>query len=323
MNVPIPDRHYRVIVIVYAYNHEIYIEDAIKSIVTQKTNFPYKVLVIDDKSSDKTAERIREYELLYPSLVHGIYMDSNTFSRGDCFHLDILSQWYENSEYQAYCDGDDYWTDSFKLQKQVDFMEGCPDCTLCFHNALEIWENKSKENRLFSLIEDRVYSGEEIYEKWIVPTSSIMFRSSVSKSKIVRDRVKGRFFLLPDIALFLSCALEGCLCGISDTMSVYRRSYNSFTIQESERQKRGSKHNFKMIEHDLSMIEAFGDRYKQIGEQKFYTHCFNFMEISLFKFNIRLAIQFLGKAFHYSITGTIRSFSSIISSKIRTRLHEG
>ena len=123
-----------------AYNHEPYIRDCLDGFVNQKTDFKYEVIIHDDASTDKTADIIREYEAKYPDIIKPIYQTQNQYSQGVrigkvFFHPRI------KGKYMAWCEGDDYWTDPKKLQKQVDFLESHPDFSLCCHRFKRYYEN--------------------------------------------------------------------------------------------------------------------------------------------------------------------------------------
>lgn len=109
-----------------------YIKDALEGFVSQKTNFNYEVLIHDDASTDNTADIIREYERKYLELIKPIYQKENQYSKGvnitSTFHLPRLK-----GRYVALCEGDDYWTDSGKLQRQFDAMEAHPELDICAH----------------------------------------------------------------------------------------------------------------------------------------------------------------------------------------------
>ena len=113
------------------YNHEKYIEDALKGFVMQKTDFPFLAVVIDDCSTDGTADIVRRYEAQYPDIIKGIYLPYNFRSRGED-KRPYYQEYVDKATYWAECEGDDYWTDPYKLQKQVDFMETHPDFSICF-----------------------------------------------------------------------------------------------------------------------------------------------------------------------------------------------
>jgi len=112
------------------YNHEPFIGQCMDGVLMQKTSFPVEFLIHDDASTDDTAKIIREYETRHPDVVKAIYQTENQWSKG----VQIWSKYLfpkARGKYIALCDGDDYWTDPLKLQKQVDFLETHPDYTIC------------------------------------------------------------------------------------------------------------------------------------------------------------------------------------------------
>lgn len=123
---------------VITYNHEKYIRQCLDGILMQNVNFPYEVLVHDDASPDGTADIIREYEAKYPDIIKPIYQTENQYSQGKTvskFNFDRA-----RGKYLAFCEGDDYWTDPGKLQKQVDFLERHPEYIATAHRVKVINE---------------------------------------------------------------------------------------------------------------------------------------------------------------------------------------
>lgn len=138
----------RVSVVVLAHNHEAYIREALEGVVTQKTNFPLEVYIHDDASTDRTPEIIRDYQKIYPSLIKPIFQEENQFSKG----INPLSHHiypHLNSDYIAYCEGDDYWIDPLKLQKQVDVMDSRLEYVLCAHDIEMKYENGMAVKEVF------------------------------------------------------------------------------------------------------------------------------------------------------------------------------
>ena len=121
----------KVSIICAAYNHERFIADALESFVAQKTDFKYEVIVNDDASTDNTASIIRKYQEKYPEIIKPIFQKENQYSRGVSVSNIMLNA--SSGKYIATCEGDDYWIDENKLQKQVDFMETHPDCSMYGH----------------------------------------------------------------------------------------------------------------------------------------------------------------------------------------------
>lgn len=130
-----------------AYNHEKYLRGALDSFVSQKTDFTFEVLVNDDASTDGTADILREYAQRYPDIIRPFYQKKNLFSQGiAAIYKQVL---YPNARgrYLAVCEGDDYWTDDTKLQRQADFMEAHPEYSACVHNTTLRYCSGGQEDR--------------------------------------------------------------------------------------------------------------------------------------------------------------------------------
>ena len=168
------------------YNQEAYIRDALEGFVKQKTNFRYEVLIHDDASTDRTAEIIREYEEKYPDLIKPILQTVNQYSLG---LTNVSGTWNfpravkNGSKYIAMCEGDDYWIDEHKLQRQVDYLEAHSDCSLAFHSAkVEVQGSAVTERMMRPYQKDRIVTPEEIIDKTSgYATASLMFRTEMVK----------------------------------------------------------------------------------------------------------------------------------------------
>ena len=116
-----------------AFNHGQYIRQTLDGFVMQKTNFVFEAIVHDDASTDNTADIIREYAEKYPDIIKPFFEKENQYSKGG---KEIERIFEENSrgKYMVICEGDDFWTDSLKLQKQVDFLESHPEYNLVCHD---------------------------------------------------------------------------------------------------------------------------------------------------------------------------------------------
>lgn len=128
-----------------AYNHEPYIRQALDGILMQKTEFPFEVIIHDDASTDHTAEIIREYEEKYPDIIKPIYQEKNQYSQ----RIKISKTWIfprVQGKYIALLDCDDFWTDPYKLQRQVSYMEIHPECSGTFHAANWLVDEKIVQN---------------------------------------------------------------------------------------------------------------------------------------------------------------------------------
>lgn len=132
-----------------AYNHEPYIAHTLEGFVRQKTNFRFEAIVHDDASTDKTADIIRAYAAKYPDIIKPIFETENQYSKHDGSLRRIMDA-HTRGKYVAMCEGDDYWTDPLKLQRQVGFMEKHPDYTMCCTDAIVKIEGQDFEWSRFS-----------------------------------------------------------------------------------------------------------------------------------------------------------------------------
>jgi glycosyltransferase involved in cell wall biosynthesis len=184
----------------------------------QKTNFKFEVIIHDDCSTDGTTDVIREYVEKYPDLIKPIFQERNQYQNGCKRILATFVYPKAQGKYIALCEGDDYWTDPLKLQKQVDFLESHPDYSMCFHRAHILKENECDVGLQCDDIDDREYNPNELLEYWKVPTASILARHEVIAVKNIGvERI-----LNGDIIHVLNCAKIGKIRGMSDVMSVYR-----------------------------------------------------------------------------------------------------
>lgn len=199
------------------YNHENYIVDALEGFLMQKTNYRFEILIHDDASTDKTAEIIREYEKKYPDLIKSIYQTENQYSKGVV--VSELNRRRALGKYIAICEGDDYWIDPFKLQKQIDFMEKNPQCSMYFHDAELVDEDKTYLGS-FPGTYLRSSGIKRINELVFIPTASKVFRSTIMNSENIPDW----YYKTPhkDFSGTLICSNYGKIFYLNEKMSAYR-----------------------------------------------------------------------------------------------------
>ena len=131
------------------YNHEIYLRDALEGFVNQQTNFPFVAIVHEDASTDGTADLLREYAEKYPDIILPIYGKDNQYSNPKGKLNKIINKACEatKAKYIAFCEGDDYWVDPLKLQKQVDFLESHPNYSMICSKVKRL---NQTNNRVYS-----------------------------------------------------------------------------------------------------------------------------------------------------------------------------
>lgn len=207
------------------YNHEKYIEQAIQSFLMQKTNFKYEILIHDDASTDSTTKIIRSYHKKYPDIIKPILQEENQLSK----RLENLEYKYNftrvKGKYIALCEGDDYWTDPYKLQKQVDYMEANPKCTLCTH-SVNIVDAQNEQN--LGIIRPYQSNGQINAEKFILGGGMFIGTNSILFPKKEIKEMPQWYFDAPvgDYPLQVFLASKGYAYYIDEIMSSYRANVN-------------------------------------------------------------------------------------------------
>ncbi len=226
------------------FMHEDYIRDCIEGILMQRTTFPVRVLIHDDASTDKTAEIVKEYERKHPKLIKAYYQTENSYSKPDKDERKVEFFSWRIGKYEAICEGDDYWTDCYKLQKQIDILEKNPDYSMCFHNSLIIYENTSKSSRVFTTIDKKEYDVKDIIlNDWFIPTQSIVYRMALYCNTNKPEWTK--YVFGGDFALQLILATKGKIGAINEIMATYRKHHGSLSVS-----------NRKLGFHELKITES-------------------------------------------------------------------
>lgn len=164
-----------------AYNQESYLHQAIDSVLMQQVNFDYELIIGEDGSTDGTAEIAVDYANRHPDKVRVLFQDRERAERqrrrglGGKFNF-ITTIEACRGEYIALLDGDDYWTDPLKLQKQVDFFQAHPECAICFHNALAVNHDGTPGPKLCADDQPQISNLEQLLWGNFIPTCSVMYR---------------------------------------------------------------------------------------------------------------------------------------------------
>lgn len=237
-------------IVCMTYNHEKYIVDALEGFVNQKTNFKYEVIVHDDASTDRTPQIIREYEVKYPDIIKPILETENQYSQNIKVGRTVI--WPKiHGKYIAFCEGDDYWNNIYKLQKQVDFLESHSDYSACVHNTIELNCQTGKKRLISNKKQDCQLCIDELFANspGVYQTSSMLFRKE--------------YYILPeeflvhkigDVPRAVYLAIVGKIFYFKDVMSVYRLyTENSW----SSRNVLNSSSNQNLISVHTNIIEMF------------------------------------------------------------------
>ncbi|MFR9166877.1 MAG: glycosyltransferase [Dysgonomonas sp.] len=201
------------------YNHESFIAQAIEGIVMQKTSFRIELVIGEDCSTDRTREICVEYQKKYPDIIR-LNLQKQNVGAEQNFHTTYFMC---TGKYIAMCEGDDYWTDPDKLQKQVSFLEQNPDFVMSTHNSAILGHNKKlfynpPLNQTILTTEDIIRNG------WIVMTASIVFKRDAFSYPEWFDSIENN-----DYVLQMLLSTKGSVNYIPEYMSVYRRHAGGVT----------------------------------------------------------------------------------------------
>lgn len=317
----------KVNVIITAFNHEKHIASAIESVLAQETNFSFKIIIGDDCSTDGTSEIIKDYQSREPQKIKAFFHPKNLGSKAATGNWCFLFK-QVNAEYIALLDGDDYWTDSLKLQKQVDFLEKNEDYVICFHNVKVVYEDFPDKTHLFNMgkrsIDKETFTIHDIISDLaLMHTSSVVFKNNLIEGlpdwfNNVRSG---------DIALFHLIAQHGKIGALKDVMSVYRKnkySITNFSIDRIDTQayiylyNSLNKHfNYKYNRRFKKLLAKFylqdcaialKEQSRQEAKKSFASAMFN--SLVYFLKNYRVTLSLFTQLYIPSVYRLIKSFKS-------------
>lgn len=267
-------------VCVITYNQEAYIAETLDAILKQQINFPLQIVVADDCSKDNTRAIVRDYSDRHPGIFKLVFQEKNV-GPGRNF-VDLFNA--ADGKYIAYVEGDDFWTDARKLQKQFDFLEQHPDFSICYHRARLQWEYDSPE---IATSDPETNQGDKpvstIYD---ILKDGWFIRSCTLFMKNLRLPKGFEKLYIGDYPLHVLLADTGKIGFIDECMAVYRihkkgKSETVLLSAELQQQKKNFRNHIRMLDF-LNEQTAF--KYKRYFEQnKFnmvYSHCSLFLKKS-------------------------------------------
>lgn len=231
------------------FNHEKYLRRCLDSLIMQKTNFKYEVLIHDDASTDNSAAIIQEYEAKYPTIIKPLYQKENQYSKNVKISLTFQIP-RARGKYYAFCEGDDFWIDEYKLQKQYDAMEKNPNASMCVHKVECVDEAENVVGKYYpedslSITANKILSSEEVLDylevKNIYPfqTSSYFIKTSILFECVEKQP---RFMTITNtgsINMMIYCATKGGFIYLNKAMSAYRmNSIGSWSMMQRNTENR-------------------------------------------------------------------------------------
>ncbi len=207
-----------------AFNHEKYIAECLNGFLAQETTFPFEVIVHEDASTDNTANIIREYEAKYPKIIKPIYETTNQYSKQDGSFTRIINS-HLKRKYIAMCEGDDYWTDPLKLQKQVTFLESHPDYGMCYGIVRQY--NQAKKAFFTNRGTDFVSFENYLKTRNNIPTLSTCYRRDLYLQFKSDETIAQQSWPMGDLPMWLWFTYNSKVKFFPEIFGVYRVLSNS------------------------------------------------------------------------------------------------
>lgn len=216
----------KVVIHCLTFNHERFLKDTLEGFLMQKTTFPFVAIVHEDASTDNTAEVLREYAEKYPDIILPIYEAENQYSKRDGSLEKIMNNACKKTgaKYIAICEGDDYWTDSLKLQNQVDFLEQNLEYSFTCHR-FSIYDEKSQQwyydygYKLFKEGHNLDINIDLFLKIWVTQPLTAVIRKSLWDEY---NNFSKKFNYSRDVHLFYFLLTKGKGIALNKNMGVYR-----------------------------------------------------------------------------------------------------
>ena len=276
------------------FNHEPYLRECLDGFVMQQTDFPFVAIVHDDASTDHSADIIREYAERYPDIIRPIYETENQYSKGTLGRVMDAAMDATDAKYIAMCEGDDYWTDPHKLQKQVDFLESHPDYSMCANATQWLLSDGA-------LVSSPLCSLETDCD---IPTNAIVRRgglyinltSMVYRRKLIHKEDFSWWCIadVGDYPLCIAASLRGKVRFLADKMSIYR-----YECQGSWTSRAKQTDQTRHFLNEYKWLRLFDKETNHQYRQAVYEHLFPRMIRTIFK-NGELSLFEYVTAYHYS-----------------------
>jgi Glycosyl transferase family 2 len=212
-------------VLMATYNHERFLETAVRSVMDQHWDYEFELLIADDCSSDSTTEIIKHYQRLFPANIRPILRQENIGYQKN--YLDALRRC--RGRYVAHLDGDDFWVARNKTAQQIAALESNPDCVLCFSKCIQFYDGSATVPHLFPDLEPGKFTLSDLLAWDFIPTSTVIFRRSLEFA------IPQWLEVLPtmDWGLWSIMSQSGSLLFLPETLGAYRKHVNGVWTSKS------------------------------------------------------------------------------------------
>lgn len=238
-------------VLCMTYNHEKFIRYALDGFVSQKSKYNFEVIVCDDASTDKTPEIIKEYVAKYPNLFIPVFEQKNKFDQMRELQDSLVLK--ARGRYIAMCEGDDYWTDPYKLQKQIDIMEDNPEIMLCYTSYKVVdFDNKEMYYEIGEDHKKESYTGDLL--PLLLSHNFVQYPSPVFRKEVFHNPIYKENPSWLDYSICLTAASLGIGYYIDESTCCYRRHSSNVTSSSWIVKEQAIIHRYfwkKFLEHKL------------------------------------------------------------------------
>lgn len=207
---------------IITYNQQDYIRECLEGAVNQVLDYDYEIVIGDDSSTDDTSTICREYAKNHPEKIRLLSRDKN---------LGMAKNWVDTinecqGKYIAICEGDDYWSDNAKLQKQVEFLEKNVDCSFSFHKAFRFDADNESNNKIYPEVKKSILNARDFFAIPTIPTASVVFRNEIEIPQFGHSHM--------DMPLYAALLSKGNAGFIDGQMSFYRLHSEGVSNKYSE-----------------------------------------------------------------------------------------
>jgi glycosyltransferase involved in cell wall biosynthesis len=238
------------------YNHENFIRDAIEGFLMQETTFPVEIFIHDDASTDRTADIVREYAEKYPHIFWTVLQKENQWSRNTGCIFEFLRK--QRGNFLAFCEGDDFWTKTYKLEKQVRFLEENPDYSICFHRV-QVLSNTG--NLVGDPLEARFEKIQTSYSTRFdlikhgnfINTASAMYRNDELNYPPELSRSP-----VGDYLLHICRSEQGHIHRLDESMAVYRSGVGIYSTLDYSAMR------WQMIKYNVCLLSFLNDERERL-----------------------------------------------------------
>lgn len=225
------------------YNHINYIEQCLDGFLEQETDYPFEILIHDDCSTDGTTEIIQKYSTKYPDIIKPMYETENQYQQGKPAGSLIWNFPRAKGKYIALCEGDDYWIDENKLQKQVDFLESNPEYGMCYTKSKQFLQEKGRYGK--KTFGKKINSYDDIFVNGNrIPTPSVVCRKELMSEFSEKFSSQSKKWIMGDLPLWLFIFKNSNVKFLNQETCVYRvlkeSASHSVSIEKQKRFRQGS-----------------------------------------------------------------------------------